>query len=106
MAVTAAIAAWNFAHDQPLLAIAGYDGAQIALITLITNTVQIALLAAIVRWRAGVPAVDYLALTRFRLRDFLVGFLAIAAFAAVSAMRSAPLLVRRCGAGIPVRRYR
>ncbi len=55
------------------------DGPLVALVTLIGNPVQIALCAAIARWRAGGGAAEYLGLTRFSLRDFLIGFLALAA---------------------------
>src|SRR5262249_13664533 len=51
---------------------------------LITNPVLVALFAGIARWRTGINAAAYLGLTRFTLRDFLVGFLAIAVFAAAA----------------------
>lgn len=53
-----------------------FDGDLVALTTLITNPVQIVLLAAVARWVGWNPA-DYLGLTRFTLRDFLTGFVAI-----------------------------
>jgi uncharacterized protein len=55
------------------------DGPLVALVTLIGNPVQIALLAAIAHWRANDGAGAYLGLTRFSLRDFLTGFLVLAA---------------------------
>jgi len=56
------------------------DGPLVALVTLVGNPVQIALLAAIAHWRAGGSGASaYLGLTRFSLRDFLIGFVAIAA---------------------------
>lgn len=61
-----------------------YDGTLVALAALILNPLQIALLAAIPPWRTGIGAAEYLGLTRFTLRDFLVGFLALEVFAAVS----------------------
>src|SRR6266700_8238903 len=65
-------------------AMGGYDGTLVALATLITNPVQIVLLGAIARWRTGIGAADYLGFVRFPLRDFLIGFLAIAALVATS----------------------
>jgi CAAX protease family protein len=61
-----------------------YGGTLVALVTLVTNPVLIALLAGIARWRTGTSAALYLGFTRFTLRDFLVGFLAIAVFAAAA----------------------
>jgi membrane protease YdiL (CAAX protease family) len=61
-----------------------YGGPLVALVTLLTNPLLIALFAAIARWRTGVAAAAYLGFTRFSLRDFLVGFLAIAIFAAAA----------------------
>jgi membrane protease YdiL (CAAX protease family) len=55
------------------------DGPLLALVTLIGTPVQIALLFAIAHWRAGGGAAAYLGLTRFSLRDFLIGFVAIVA---------------------------
>jgi hypothetical protein len=60
-----------------------YGGTLVALVTLITNPVLVAFFALIARWRAGRGAAAYLGLTGFRLRDLLVGVLAIAALAAV-----------------------
>lgn len=58
-----------------------YGGPLVALVTLITNPLLILLLGAIARWRSGMKASAYLGLTPFKLRDFWVGLLAIAAFA-------------------------
>jgi hypothetical protein len=59
-----------------------YDGTLVALVTLITNPALVGLFWALVRYR-GLDARNYLGLTRFTLRDFLVGVLAIACLAAV-----------------------
>src|ERR1700686_1551947 len=59
-----------------------YDGALVALVTLITNPLQVALLAAIARWRTGGNVAEYLGLTRFSRHDLLIGVLAIAALIA------------------------
>ncbi|HUI96746.1 MAG TPA: CPBP family intramembrane glutamic endopeptidase [Xanthobacteraceae bacterium] len=77
-----ALAVWNVAHGAPPLAIAGYDGAQIALTTLVINALQVALLAEVPRWRLDASPIDYLALTRFSLRNFLIGVIAIVAVVA------------------------
>ncbi len=78
-----ALAVWNVAHGAAPLAISGYDGAQIALTTLVINAVQVVLLAEIPRWRLGANPIEYLALRRFSLRNFLIGVVAIAALVAV-----------------------
>ncbi len=80
---TAVVIIWfpdQLASETPLR----YGGPLVALVTLITNPVLIALFAGIARWRTGVGAAAYLGLARFGLRDFLVGFLAIAIFAAAA----------------------
>jgi CAAX protease family protein len=59
-----------------------YDGTLVALVTLISNPVLVVVLALVARWRTGHRAAEYLGLTRFTLRDFLVGFLAVAVLAA------------------------
>jgi membrane protease YdiL (CAAX protease family) len=74
---TIALAVWNVAHGAPALAIAGFDGAQIALTTLVINALQVALLVEVPRWRLGANPFDYLALTRFSLRNFLIGIVSI-----------------------------
>ena len=56
-----------------------FNGPLVALVTLIGNPLQMGLLAAVAWWRSGGRAADYLGLRMFSLRDFLVGFLAIAA---------------------------
>ena len=78
----AALAVWNVAHDAPPFSIKGYDGAQIALTTLVINALQVALLAEVPRWRLGANPIDYLALTRFSPRNFLIGVVAIVALVA------------------------
>jgi membrane protease YdiL (CAAX protease family) len=83
IAGTAAVALWNIAHGQPALLVTGYDGKLVALLTLVTNPVQIVLFAWVARWRAGADPAAYLGLTRFSLRDFLLGILLLAALAAV-----------------------
>jgi membrane protease YdiL (CAAX protease family) len=82
IAGTATIAIWNLAHGQPLLEMSGYDGTVIALLTLITNPVQIAFLATVARRWLGADPVEYFALKRFTLRDLLVGVLALIVLAA------------------------
>ncbi len=61
---------------------ARYDGKLVALVTLVTNPVQIALLGAVARWRTGWDALDYLGLRPFSRRDFFVGALAVAGLVA------------------------
>jgi membrane protease YdiL (CAAX protease family) len=58
-----------------------YDGALVALVTLVTNPIAIALLALAARGRGWNP-LDYLGLVRFGGRDFVIGLLAIAALVA------------------------
>lgn len=82
---TCVVALWNLAHGLPLLFIAGYDGKVVALLTLVTNAVQIALFVVVVRWRTAADPIRYLALTRFSGRDFLIGLLAIVGLAAAIA---------------------
>ncbi len=60
-----------------------YDGLLVALVTLVTNPVQVVLFGAVAYWRTGRNAADYLGLTRFTRRDFVTGFLAVVAFIAV-----------------------
>ena len=59
-----------------------YGGTLIALVTLVTNPVLVGFFALIAHRRAG-GAAAYLGLIGFRLRDLLVGVLAIAVLAAV-----------------------
>lgn len=59
-----------------------YDGALVALVTLITNPVQIVLFGAVAQWRTGSNPLDYLALKPFSRRDFLVGVLVVVALVA------------------------
>jgi hypothetical protein len=82
-AVGAAIViAWFSGAIPPSVSAGRYEGTLVALVTLITNPVQIALLAAIARWRSGSSAADYLGLTAFSGRDFFAGLLATAGLAA------------------------
>jgi len=60
-----------------------YDGLLVALVTLITNPVQIVLLGAVVDWRTPRRPAEYLGLTPFTRRDFAVGALALVAFIGV-----------------------
>jgi uncharacterized protein len=60
-----------------------YDGLLVALVTLITNPVQIVLLGAIVDWRTRRNPAEYLGLSPFTRRDLAVGVLALVAFIAV-----------------------
>jgi membrane protease YdiL (CAAX protease family) len=80
---TAVVFIW-FPEHLPSATSLRYGGTLVALVTLVTNPVLVALLAGIARWRTRTSAAAYLGLTRFTLRDFLVGFLAIAVFAAAS----------------------
>jgi membrane protease YdiL (CAAX protease family) len=68
--------------NMPSDATLRYDGITVALVTLITNPVQIVLLAAVARWRTGSDAAEYLGLTRFSRLDLLIGLLAIAGLVA------------------------
>jgi CAAX protease family protein len=54
-----------------------YDGSLVALVTLVTNPVQIVLLGAVARWRVGADPFDYLGLVPFTWRDFVIGLLAV-----------------------------
>jgi hypothetical protein len=83
VAGTLAVVSWNLAHGLPALAMTGYDGKMVALLTLVTNPVQVALFAWVARGRAGADPAAYLGLTRFSLRDLLLGVLLLAALAAV-----------------------
>src|SRR5258707_3895407 len=77
-AVGAAIVLTWFSHVAPSsVSTMQYDGTLVALVTLITNPVQVVLLGAVARRARWNPA-EYLGLTRFTLRDFLVSFLAVA----------------------------
>jgi membrane protease YdiL (CAAX protease family) len=80
--VGTAVVYFGFPDQMPSATVLEYGGKLLALVTLITNPVQIAFLAAIVRWRTRAGAARYLGLVGFSLRDFLVGFLAIAVLAA------------------------
>jgi hypothetical protein len=81
-AAGAAVVILGFPDQLSSTAALRYTAPLVALVTLITNPIQVALLAGIARWRTGVSAYAYLGLTRFRPHDFLIGFLAIAVFAA------------------------
>lgn len=59
-----------------------YDGILVALVTLVTNPVQIVLFGAVARWRAGADPFDYLGLVPFSWRDFVIGLLAVVALVA------------------------
>ncbi len=60
-----------------------YDGLLVALVTLVTNPVQIVLFGAVAYWRTGRNAAEYLGLVRFTRSDLVTGFLAVVAFVAV-----------------------
>jgi len=60
-----------------------YDGLLVALVTLITNPVQIVLLGAVADWRAHRSPAEYLGLVPFTWRDFVAGVLALVAFIGV-----------------------
>jgi CAAX protease family protein len=71
-----------YAGDVPISAGPGrFDGSLVALSTLVTNPALVGLFWAIVRYR-GLDAGDYLGLTRFDFRHFVIGVLAIAVLAA------------------------
>ena len=80
---TAVVIVW-FPEQLPSETSLRYGGPLVALVTLITNPLLIVLLGAVARWRTGIDATAYLGLTRFRLRDFWIGFLAIVAIAAAA----------------------
>jgi membrane protease YdiL (CAAX protease family) len=67
----------------PLAATVRYDGLLVALVTLVTNPVQIVLLGAVAYWRTRRNPVEYLGLAPFGWRDFLIGAGAVVAFVAV-----------------------
>ena len=67
---------------MPLDASVRYDGLLVALVTLVTNPVQIVLLGAVAYWRTGRNPAEYLGLTPFTGRDFLIGAGAVVAFVA------------------------
>jgi uncharacterized protein len=77
---TAVVFLW-FPEQLPSATALRYGGILVALVTLITNPVLVALLAGIARWRTGGSAAAYLGLTGFSRSDFWVGFLAVAAVA-------------------------
>lgn len=78
----AVVLAWPSIRVPTSISGISYDGALVALVTLIINPVQIVLLAAIVRWRTAREPMEYLGLVGFTLRDFLVGVIAMAALVA------------------------
>jgi hypothetical protein len=57
-----------------------YDGTLVALVTLVTNPALVGLFWGVVRYH-GLDAREFLGLTRFAFRHFLIGVLAIAALA-------------------------
>lgn len=59
-----------------------FNGPLVALVTLIGNPLQIALLAAVAWWRSGGHAADYLGIRTFSARDFLIGFFVLAVLVA------------------------
>jgi len=79
----AVVVAWLWDRAPSSVDEIRYDGALVSLVTLSTNPVQILLLAAVVRWRIGTGATEYLGLRPFSRRDFLVGFVAIAGLVAM-----------------------
>jgi membrane protease YdiL (CAAX protease family) len=73
---------WRLGEVAPeSLATAQYDGPLIALVTLIANPLQIAVLAWAAR-RRGAGAADYFALCRFGARELAVGVASVAALVA------------------------
>jgi membrane protease YdiL (CAAX protease family) len=83
-AIGTAVVFIGFPEHLPSTTSMRYGGTLVALVTLVTNPVLVALFAAIARWRTGASASEYLGLTRFTWREFLIGFLAIAVFAGAS----------------------
>ena len=80
-ALTAAIVLTWYGGEVPASSSSKtYDGTLVALVTLVTNPALIGLFWAVVRFR-GLDPIEYLGLTRFSLRHFLEGFLALAALA-------------------------
>jgi uncharacterized protein len=77
---TAVVFIW-FPEQLPSATALRYGGMLVALVTLITNPVLVALFAGIARWGTGGSAAAYLGLTRFSRRDFWIGFLSVAALA-------------------------
>src|SRR5260370_33992549 len=69
---------WFSSMAPSSLAKIRYDGALVALVTLITNPIQIVLLAAVARSRTGGGAAEYFGLKRISLPDLLPGLLGIA----------------------------
>src|SRR6266850_3855697 len=69
---TAVVLLWFTSHAPTSLAAVRYDGALVALVTLVTNPVIIGLLAAVARLAGWKPA-DYLGLVRFRAGDLVRG---------------------------------
>jgi hypothetical protein len=71
-----------YSGDVPISATPShYDGKLVALVALTTNPALAGLFWAIVRYR-GLDAREYLGLTRFSFRHFLIGVLAIAGLSA------------------------
>jgi len=73
---TVVVLTWFNAHAPTSLSAVRYDGALVALVTLVTNPVIIVILAIVARLAGWSPA-EYLGLTRFRLSDFATGIAAI-----------------------------
>jgi membrane protease YdiL (CAAX protease family) len=81
-AIGAVVVWFGYSADVPTSATPkAYDGRLIALVTLTANPAMIGLFWAIVRHH-GLDAREYLGLTRFTLRDFLIGVLALGVLAA------------------------
>jgi membrane protease YdiL (CAAX protease family) len=78
--LTAVILVW-FADLIPTAGAVSYTGVLVALVALITNPIEIGVLAVAARWRTGRGALDYLGLVAFRWRDLLIGALVIVALA-------------------------
>jgi len=81
VALTVVILVW-FPEQIPTSTTApAYTGVLVTLVALISNPIEIAFLAVIVRWRTGRDALGYLGLVGFRWRDLLIGALVIVALA-------------------------
>jgi membrane protease YdiL (CAAX protease family) len=81
MVGTVVVLTWFDAHAPTSLSSVRYDGALVALVTLITNPIIIVMLAIVARLAGWNPA-EYLGLTRFTFRDFAVGIAAVAGLVA------------------------
>src|SRR5712671_267536 len=78
---TVIVLVWLTGHAPSSLSSIDYNGPLVALVTLVTNPVIVALLAVVARLAGWDPA-QYLGLVRFRADDFARGVIAIAVMVA------------------------